>query len=74
MLLLEKEVQSPEAPGSGGGGGCGFFLVKRRPCANPGSATVWAPWEPGVGARVEALEGRENPGQQPHREKQSQGR
>lgn len=60
LLLLEKEVQSPEAPGSGGGGGCGFFLVKRRPCASPGSATVWAPWEPGVGAGVEAPEGRED--------------
>ena len=49
LLLLEKEVQSPKAPGSGGGGGCGFFLVKQRPCASPGSATVWAPWEPGGG-------------------------
>ena len=45
LFLLGKEVQSPEVPGSGSSGR-GSFPVKQWPCASPGSAAVWALWEP----------------------------
>ena len=80
FMLLRGQFASPGERGavSGGAWEWGWWGPRSLPCkvtarASPGSAAVWAPWEPGVGVGAEAPEGREDPGQQLHREEQSQG-